>query len=100
MLQTPPDCDNSNTVPQSLPPGYAVPKSAPLLRTNPASGKAPLGPGKLYRVVSEGVAAPQGMRIANSAPIKTAVVKDFCISSEFCADARSKVNCYRTSGLV
>ena len=80
MLQAPPDCDNLNTVPHPDPPAYVVPKSAPLLRTRPASGKAPLGPGKLYSVVSEGVAAPQGMRIANSAPINTAVVKDFCIS--------------------
>ena len=87
-----------NTVPQPVPPLYVVPNSWPLLlATRPASGNAPSVPaGKLYRVVSTGVAAPQGMS-ANSAPINTAIGEDFSISSEFCADARSKVNCCGTS---
>jgi hypothetical protein len=80
MFQAPPDFDNSNTVPHPNPPAYVVPKSAPLLRAKPASGKAPSAPVKLYNVVSVDVAAPQGMRVANSAPINTAIGKDFCIS--------------------
>src|ERR1700683_4729792 len=94
MLQAPPDADggdNANTVPHpDDPPLYVVPTSTPLLRTKPASGKAPAASGKLYNVVSTGVAAPQGMRIANSAPINRAIVKDFCISLEVCADYAPK----------